>query len=197
MNSINWGPDRRGGSIIQYPWSEEMAPSPERWRWELTWTAAPPQTAVSATFFVTSDQIGHTTRAPVPRPIKLTLSHPWRDLYWEVLLDSNTSIGASFCIPHTIDTQLMDTNFHTQNITWSKFSQKEFLQRWFNVIFFAYVLELCILFASVYLIQTLLICFLYKFPICFQCLSLRESILWNENWRKFSKILYLEKRLCL
>jgi len=41
VNSINQVSDRRGVSIIQYPWNEELASSQELCRWEMAWTAVP------------------------------------------------------------------------------------------------------------------------------------------------------------
>ena len=61
VNSINQVSDRRGVSIIQYPWNEELASSPDPCRWGMARTAVPAHTAVSATFFVKSYQIGHAT----------------------------------------------------------------------------------------------------------------------------------------
>lgn len=89
--------DRRGVSIIQYPWNEELASSQEMCRWEMAWTAVPAHTAVSATFFVKSDQIGHATRASASRPIKLPLSQSQRCFYWELLLNIDMDMAVLFC----------------------------------------------------------------------------------------------------
>jgi len=47
----------------------------------MAWTAVPAHTAVSVTFFVKPDQIGHATRASASRPIKLPLSQSQRCFY--------------------------------------------------------------------------------------------------------------------
>jgi hypothetical protein len=130
INSINWGPDRRGGSIIQYPWSEELVSSPkcgdENWHGPLFLLTL----RCLATFFVTSDQIGHATRASAPRPIKLPPSQPQGNFYWELLLNTDTSILVLLCI---LSTQLSLQNavfaISVDDLTISRYRLSRLLSR--------------------------------------------------------------------